>query len=841
MKVKPRYPFSPVILSILLTLVLAGSAVGDAGAEVPGPALEPEAATTAQLNAVRAAISAEATTLTLEVSGGEFSYLPSEPGGRLVVVDLPGVLSTLPQDSHLLDSRLVSSYRLVSFTGEGRPSARLEVLLKRPAKVTWQQTAGALQVKFAADRGASPSVARASSPVEAPARARRARGTAIERVVFDREDQATRVRILADGPVEYRAFQLEGPPRLVLDIPGTESRTANREIQVGMGAVRSIRVAQFSHRPLVSRVVMDLDNTVSYRVYPRPDGVEVEVGTPASPEPAEAPAPARAEPERPPVELAQAAPPDDPEAAAPAEAPPSAAPVSAASADPPAPSAPATGTASVESFTVAPPAPMATPVSPAAGAAAEPEAAPASPAMPPLAPMNVAAATAPAAAAAGPPRPQQLQPAMPGPAAPEAVAAGARYTGEPISVNLRDVDLRDFFRLIHEVSGLNIVLDPVVSGRLTIVLEDVPWDQALDIVLRNNQLDKQLEGNVLRIARRATLRAEEEERLALEQAKQAAAERVTVLRPLNYARAAQMVQLLSKFRSPRGEMIADDRTNTLIITDIPQVIPTVDEIIRQLDRRSLQVEIEARVVAASRQFAREIGAQFGFGTTASGGRSIFTGNSVGGAGNASPLEVTGAPQPFEPQNQGFPLFSNFPAAGSSSGFTFIHRSPNAALDLLISFAETKGVGKLLSRPRIITQNNVQGEVQQGVRIPVQTTVNNTISVQFTNVTLRLTVRPQVTNEGAIFLDIAVENTSIDPGIARINGVPALNTQSATTQVLVNDGGTIVFGGVLQNSNNLTIQQVPILGSIPVIGNLFKRTGISTQTNELLFFITPKIV
>jgi len=166
---------------------------------------------------------------------------------------------------------------------------------------------------------------------------------------------------------------------------------------------------------------------------------------------------------------------------------------------------------------------------------------------------------------------------------------------------------------------------------------------------------------------------------------------------------------------------------------------------------------------------------------------------------------------------------------------------DVALDAILTAAESRGLGKLLSRPKIITQSNVEATVQQGVRIPIQTSINNTITTQFINVTLRLTVTPQITADGTVFLRADIENTAINPGIARIGGIPALDTQQATTQVLVSNGGTVFFGGVIQTTNNLTEQQVPLLGSIPLIGNLFRRRATSSSTNELLFFITPRIV
>jgi len=436
-------------------------------------------------------------------------------------------------------------------------------------------------------------------------------------------------------------------------------------------------------------------------------------------------------------------------------------------------------------------------------------------------------------------------------------AVSGKYTGEPISVNLKDVDLRDFFRLIHEISGLNVVLDPAVKGTLTIVLDEVPWDQALDIVLQNNGLDKQLNGNVLRIATRDTLRKEAETVRDLQRAQNDATPAITVTRVLSYAKATSLTPTLKKFLSPKGDILADDRSNQLIIRDIPITIPVVDNLIRQLDRKSQQVEIEARVVSASRSFAQDIGTELGFSGTTTGGRSLFSGAQGGSSGISTAQPVTGAGvpigQPFPiapgsvaPANTaitrtGLPLATSFGAGAPTSGFGFSHRSANFAIDFFITAAEAKGVGKLLSKPRLTTQNNEKATVKQGTKIPIQTTINNTVSVQYIDAVLKLEVTPQITAEGTVFMDVLVENTQVDNGIARIQGIPALATQSAETKVLVADGGTVVVGGVIITQQRVDVTQVPLVGSLPLIGNLFKRTNVSVTSQELLFFLTPRII
>jgi len=413
-----------------------------------------------------------------------------------------------------------------------------------------------------------------------------------------------------------------------------------------------------------------------------------------------------------------------------------------------------------------------------------------------------------------------------------------KYTGEPISVNLKDVDLKDFFRLIHEISGLNVVLDPTVHGTVTLVLDDVPWDQGLDIVLRNNGLAKEIEGNVLRITTQDSLKHEADQRRDLLRAETEAIEPITVTRVLSYAQAPVLMPTIKKFLTARGDVLADIRSNTLIIKDIPSQIPKIDDLVRQLDRKSQQVEIDARIVQTSRTFAREIGTQFGFTTPA--GNTIL-GGLVGNTNFVSPLIHSNIPALTVAGKPGqIPLNTNLPATAPNSGLTFTTQGHNYAVDFILSLMESRGVGKILSEPKGITQNNQKLTVKQGSQVPVQTTINNTISVQYLDATLKLEVTPQITSEGTVYMDINVENTQIDKSI-NVQGNLGLDTQSTQTKVLVNDGGTVVIGGVVINNQTTTIDQVPLLGNLPLIGNLFKHTSISVSTQELMFFVTPRIL
>jgi type IV pilus assembly protein PilQ len=450
--------------------------------------------------------------------------------------------------------------------------------------------------------------------------------------------------------------------------------------------------------------------------------------------------------------------------------------------------------------------------------------------------------------------PAQAQPQKPEPAAnlaleqqkasanPAAPAAAKKYSGEPISVNLKDVDLKDFFRLVHEISGLNIVLDPNVKGTLTLVLDDVPWDQALDVVLHNNGLGRELEGNILRIAALDTFRKEAEEQRARTDAQALAVAKITVTRFLSYGRAKDVMPTIKKLLTARGEVLADDRTNALIISDIPSIIPGIDRLITQLDRKTMQVEIEARVVSATRNFAQQFGTQLGFAW--GNGSTSIGGNPSTGLSTQTYTSSSGS-FPYFTSAGSIPLFSNLAPGGNTSGLAFSTAVGNYRVDALLSAAESRGLAKVLSRPRVVTQNNVTAVVRQGYRIPIvtQSQLGGPATTSYIDAFLRLTVTPQITIENTIFLAVDVENTTPDFGNSSttVGGNPSLLTQQATTQVLVSDGGTVVIGGVIQTSSSINVQQVPWLGNIPILGNLFKSRSVTTSTQELIFILSPKIV
>ncbi len=408
------------------------------------------------------------------------------------------------------------------------------------------------------------------------------------------------------------------------------------------------------------------------------------------------------------------------------------------------------------------------------------------------------------------------------------------YTGETISLNLKDVDLKDFFRLIHEISGLNIILDPNVAGSVTLVLDSVPWDQALDIVLKNNRLGKVMEGNVLRIARIETLTAEQEGVTKLAAARMDASPLVTVFRPINYAKAMEIATLLKTWSgggalTRRGTVLVDVRSNTLIISDVQAQIPTIEAIVTKLDKKAKQVSIEARVVLATADFTRSLSASLlgGF-KNASTVTTATTGSTTSSI--SIPTPVAGA----------FPISTATNATASGFGVaSIVNVGANYFINAAISAAEERDQAKTISRPSIVTQNNVEGMVMQGVQVPIQTSINNTIAVQYENATLQLTVTPQVTEDDHIFLKIMVNNASV--GAVITGAGPSINTQQATTSVLVPDGGTVVFGGITVTSRSKSATYIPLLGNIPVLGHLFKSSNSTDQDQELLFFVTPKIL
>jgi type IV pilus assembly protein PilQ len=367
---------------------------------------------------------------------------------------------------------------------------------------------------------------------------------------------------------------------------------------------------------------------------------------------------------------------------------------------------------------------------------------------------------------------------------------------------------------------------------VTLKLTDVPWDQALDVVLKNYQLGGQLQGNVLRIATNATLQAEQSAQAALRNAQEQASPLETRTYILNYTKAAEVNTTLKGLTTTRGSIIVDPRRNALIVTDVPANFGKLESMIKFIDTAQQQVDIEARLLQANKSFSRDIGNQIGLLIGANGGNVL-----TGVPSNLSPVTRTSGLGPISGNN--LPLIANFPAAATSGLSFLIKPGGDVLLDEIISAAEASGTARLISRPHVTTQNNQPATIQQGTQIPVQTNVNNTITVQFTSFALQLTVTPQISAAGTILMNVNITNSQ--PDFARaVNGIPSVASQSATTQVMIPDGGTAVIGGILVDTDSVNIRQVPGLGSLPLIGTLFKETNTVKSTAELMFFITPRI-
>ena len=422
-------------------------------------------------------------------------------------------------------------------------------------------------------------------------------------------------------------------------------------------------------------------------------------------------------------------------------------------------------------------------------------------------------------------------------------ARGRQFTGHPISLDFQGADLRAVLRTFAEISGLNIVIDPAVQGTVDVALRDVPWDQALDIILRANKLGYSVDGTIVRIAPNNVLKAEEDERKALLESQNDASQLATLQRQLSYAKGEDVANLLKSANvlTKRGQANVDPRTNTLIVRDVPSQFPEITTLIDGIDRAQPQVEIEARIVQTNKTYARALGVQWGFG----GRVDPALGNTTNLAfpNNGSLTGRSGGTQgPATGSTTVQPTAVNLGVNGANSGVGLALGSVNGAfnLDVALTALESSGNGRLLSTPRVTTQNNVAAEMTQGVQIPIQTVANNTVTVSFKDAALTLKVTPQITSANTVIMLISVENAT--PDFSRqVNNIPPINTQRANTQVLVSDGQTTVIGGIYVSNSTTSTDKTPGLGSVPLLKWLFKRDRVDESNTELLIFITPRII
>jgi type IV pilus assembly protein PilQ len=420
------------------------------------------------------------------------------------------------------------------------------------------------------------------------------------------------------------------------------------------------------------------------------------------------------------------------------------------------------------------------------------------------------------------------------------------YQGERLSLNFQNVDVRALLQVIADFTNLNIITSDSVGGSITLRLKDVPWDQALDIILQSKGLDMRKNGNVVWIAPRDL-----EARSQIADLEPLRTESFTV----NYQKADDVRALLSsdkqRLLSKRGSAVVDVRTNQLFVQDTASKLDEVRHLLAQIDIPVPQVMIEARIVQANDQFSRDIGARFGVARISShywlnSGANSYLGPSTGGS---IPTANTNNPNiTINNTTFGSPNFVNLPAAGlngfqpGSLGLTLFNSTLSGLLNLEVSALELDGKGKVVSSPRVITADKVKASIEQGTEIPYQSASagSGIGTVQFRKAVLRLEVTPQITPEGSIFLDVKVNKDTPNSSISTGAGV-AIDTNAVVTQVLVENGGTIVLGGIYQDTLTDTTTKIPFLGDIPVLGNLFKDHAVSNQRTELLIFITPRVV
>ena len=790
-------------------------------------------------------------------------YTSYEPRPDLLIVDLRDAAMAEGFVTPRASGPAVDSIRFEEVEELGKRMTRLSIAHKPEAKPDVRSVGQGLAIAFSGPAGTS--IAESESPAAEPivasepitasatpvaaapaAPATAARGEiahSLEKVlVGETRNGEVSITLLGDGWFAPKDFVLANPPRIVLDLPGVRNEVRQRAIAVSGNVVSRVRVSQFQTAPeFVTRVVLDLSAPTPHVMSSDGERLSVVVGRQAATTVAS----------RPRVE-ADAAPAPT---AAPSVTQTRIAPVEPA----PAPAEVATQTVQEKKQPVLAdkPAPVQASSTPSAAQAPPPAAAPIHAEPKVEAPVAVVAPPPVErhldVATAAPPKPAPAPARASAPARTRGdalfeaaaaaldqdqttgAAAGSAYrsrtisetqtqfTGEPISLDLKDADIKDVFRTISQLTGLNIVIDPEVRGTVTVQLEDVPWDQALDLILKQNSLGYVLENNIMRIATTAKLQSEEGDRARLAEARQAAEPTRTVIKKLSYAKAGEITPTLQSVMSKRGSIVVDSRTNTLIIREIPTYLPAVLQLIENLDTATPQVVIESRIVETTKSLGRSLGINW----SATGAADTAHGNTTN---LIFPNSVTGG------LNVGL---GNGPTVASLVLGNILNTfNLNAAL----TAAENQGLLKIISSPKVTSLTNTAALIQSGVQIPVQTTVNNTTTVIYVDATLKLDVTPQITAEGTILLTVNV--TKREPAVA-LNlslgqNVP-LTIREYRGQVLVKDGGTTVIGGIFQINDQDQNNMIPGLWKIPVLGNLFRNKTRTEKHDELLIFITPRIL
>jgi type IV pilus assembly protein PilQ len=420
---------------------------------------------------------------------------------------------------------------------------------------------------------------------------------------------------------------------------------------------------------------------------------------------------------------------------------------------------------------------------------------------------------------------------------------GKQYTGRRISLDFKDVEIDDVLRLIAEVSDLNIIAGDEVSGQVTIRLVDVPWDQALDVILLTKGLGFVRVGSVVRIAPAEQLAAEEEARLQERRAKEKLEDLVVKLQPVNYADVGEMAKMVKRLLTPRGTVDTDARTNTIILKDISSVIAEATALIKAIDTQTPQVLIEAKIVEANLDFSRELGSTWAFGVQplndgfddASGDRRDAGKQDFRLHDNAL---LSGFTDTFNHVSVSNPITSLANGLLDIGAFLMDEKFN---LELRLEAAESSGEGKVISSPRVVTLDNREASIQQGVSIPFQTFENGDAKLEFIDAVLKLEVTPHITADRSIIMKIEVKRNAPDDSVQTPTGSPAIAKNEAETETLVKDGQTLVIGGIYTIQKAERESRVPYLHKIPILGVMFKNHEYRDVRKELLVFVTPRIV
>ena len=634
-----------------------------------------------------------------------------------------------------------------------------------------------------------------SAPIETVAKVEpvpAVKATALKKIETAGTGEAMEVLIATNGDASYSAFKLENPARVVIDLPGITNKLKKNNVEVGDSLVKRVRGGQF--KVDVARVVIELSQATNFNIAKSGDRLHVTFGE-AAKMAASAPAPE--------VKIAAA-----PKVIEPVKT---------------------TSTDVVSQVpAIADTATWKLPQDASQGATSVIHAQDQAP--PPPAPRRRSTPTPLSQPAPAPSTTENVFSEPAAPAVSPLAAGGARqlsagekvFTGEPISLNLKDADIKDVLRTFAQLTGLNIAVDPNVNGSVTVDFVDVPWDQALDLILRQNGLSYVLEGNVMRVGTLGRLSEEAAANRRLQEEERLNVPLTTVSFKLSYARATDVAGLLKEMASPRARLIVDQRTNQLIISEIPTYLTTMRNLIDSVDVPNRQVVIEARIVETTQTFLQQYGFNWGFRGTLD--PSVGT-----GTGLVFPSRVDVVGGPFE-----------FAAGNPVLSFTLGNVLGTFTLDVALNAAEQESAARVIAAPRIQTQDNVPAQIQAGTQIPFQTRINFTTTVTYVDATLSLSVTPQITEAGTVIMDIQVQKNDPGPTAADAPG-PSIATRRALTKLMVRDGGTAVIAGIYQTNETNLQNRLPFLYQIPVIGNLFKRHDINSTHQELLIFITPRIV